>query len=146
GAHHMCEWVDHLALPAPEPCWHGVEEGHARGLAAAAINTPRGIDPAHCREWRLHSTDYVARVTQALQDCPQQGWLDDGDAEYREYLAVDPGVGWRLPRLVARLHEAWQLELGFAGQLERAKLDALKELAYGASHEINNPLANISGR
>ena len=31
-------------------------------------------------------------------------------------------------------------------ELEQAKLDALKELAYGASHEINNPLANISAR
>jgi signal transduction histidine kinase len=30
--------------------------------------------------------------------------------------------------------------------LERLKLDALKELAYGASHEINNPLANIAAR
>ncbi len=30
--------------------------------------------------------------------------------------------------------------------LEVAKLEALKELAYGASHEINNPLANISAR
>jgi len=30
--------------------------------------------------------------------------------------------------------------------LESAKLDALKELAYGASHEINNPLANIAAR
>ncbi len=29
---------------------------------------------------------------------------------------------------------------------ERLKLDALKELAYGASHEINNPLANIAAR
>lgn len=34
----------------------------------------------------------------------------------------------------------------FAERLERAKLDALKELAYGASHEINNPLANIAAR
>ncbi len=31
-------------------------------------------------------------------------------------------------------------------ELERAKLEAMKELAYGASHEINNPLANISAR
>lgn len=29
---------------------------------------------------------------------------------------------------------------------EQARLDALKELAYGASHEINNPLANIATR
>src|SRR5215207_9723877 len=34
----------------------------------------------------------------------------------------------------------------FEERLERAKLDAMKELAYGASHEINNPLANISAR
>lgn len=31
-------------------------------------------------------------------------------------------------------------------ELERLKLNALKELAYGASHEINNPLANIAAR
>ncbi len=30
--------------------------------------------------------------------------------------------------------------------IERQKLDAMKELAYGASHEINNPLANIAAR
>lgn len=34
----------------------------------------------------------------------------------------------------------------FHEALKQAKLDALKELAYGASHEINNPLANIAGR
>jgi signal transduction histidine kinase len=33
-----------------------------------------------------------------------------------------------------------------AAALEQAKLDAMKELAYGASHEINNPLANIAAR
>ncbi|MEQ8208544.1 MAG: HAMP domain-containing sensor histidine kinase [Lacipirellulaceae bacterium] len=37
-------------------------------------------------------------------------------------------------------------EKEFERQLEQAKLDAMKELAYGASHEINNPLANISAR
>jgi len=34
----------------------------------------------------------------------------------------------------------------FAEQLERAKLEALAEFAAGAGHEINNPLATISGR
>ncbi|MGI9428092.1 MAG: sensor histidine kinase [Bythopirellula sp.] len=34
----------------------------------------------------------------------------------------------------------------FEARLRRAKLDAMKELAYGASHEINNPLANIAAR
>jgi signal transduction histidine kinase len=34
----------------------------------------------------------------------------------------------------------------FDRRLEREKLESLKELAYGASHEINNPLANIAAR
>jgi signal transduction histidine kinase len=34
----------------------------------------------------------------------------------------------------------------FDARLERQKLEAMKELAYGASHEINNPLANIAAR
>lgn len=45
--------------------------------------------------------------------------------------------------LAARLPE---LEADFLTAVETAKLDALKEFAYGASHEINNPLANISAR
>ncbi len=38
------------------------------------------------------------------------------------------------------------LESTFAAQLQRTKLGSLKQLAYGLSHEINNPLANISTR
>src|SRR3989304_5946803 len=34
----------------------------------------------------------------------------------------------------------------FQQRLEQEKLAALKELAYGAGHEINNPLANIAAR
>lgn len=34
----------------------------------------------------------------------------------------------------------------FAGALEAARLEAARELAYGAGHEINNPLANIATR
>ncbi|HEY4235095.1 MAG TPA: HAMP domain-containing sensor histidine kinase [Lacipirellulaceae bacterium] len=34
----------------------------------------------------------------------------------------------------------------FEERLEQEKLAALKELAYGAGHEINNPLANIAAR
>ncbi len=62
-----------------------------------------------------------------------------------EYLTSSPSIEWRLPRIVQRL--ASSVPFGeFDSRLERAKLDAMKELAYGASHEVNNPLANISGR
>jgi signal transduction histidine kinase len=52
-------------------------------------------------------------------------------------------LGAELARRLARLTE---LEQAFDAAVETAKLDALKEFAYGASHEINNPLANISAR
>jgi signal transduction histidine kinase len=39
-----------------------------------------------------------------------------------------------------------EADQSFEQRVERAKLAAMKELAYGASHEINNPLANISAR
>ena len=39
---------------------------------------------------------------------------------------------------------ARESERAFDHRLRTAKLNALKELAYGASHEINNPLANIA--
>ncbi len=37
-----------------------------------------------------------------------------------------------------------QFESEFEARLQSEKLDAMKQLAYGASHEINNPLANIA--
>lgn len=56
-----------------------------------------------------------------------------------EPSADDPILRTKLARLA-------ELEVDFAGAVKRAKLAALKEFAYGASHEINNPLANISTR
>jgi signal transduction histidine kinase len=50
---------------------------------------------------------------------------------------------WATADKLRRLRE---LEVNFAQTLEAEKLESLKELAYGAGHEINNPLANISAR
>lgn len=55
-------------------------------------------------------------------------------------------IEWRLPALVAKFEECERAIAEFDRRLEREKLDSLKELAYGASHEINNPLANIAAR
>jgi len=55
-------------------------------------------------------------------------------------------IDWRLPRLVAAFFDAEQRMADFDRRLEHEKLESLKELAYGASHEINNPLANIAAR
>lgn len=55
-------------------------------------------------------------------------------------------AAWRLPALLQKLSELELRQADFDRRLERDKLDAMKELAYGASHEINNPLANIAAR
>ncbi len=60
--------------------------------------------------------------------------------------AKQSDVFWRLSALAAKLGEYERRLSEFHGQLEREKLESLKELAYGASHEINNPLANIAAR
>ncbi|MDA7950857.1 MAG: HAMP domain-containing histidine kinase [Pirellulaceae bacterium] len=66
----------------------------------------------------------------------------------------DATLAWRkelLPEfdlkalLVARRKEAL-LETTFQEELQRQKLLSMYQLAYGASHEVNNPLANISSR
>ena len=64
----------------------------------------------------------------------------------RQTWSAATGAGEQLFRLVARLRRLELLEHEFQTTLEREKLDSLKELAYGAGHEINNPLANISAR
>ncbi len=51
-----------------------------------------------------------------------------------------------LPVLAARLRRLHELERDFQKTLEQEKLESLGQLAYGASHEINNPLANICTR
>ena len=55
-------------------------------------------------------------------------------------------IQWRLPALVSKLTQHGRLLRDFDRRLEHEKLESLKELAYGASHEINNPLANIAAR
>jgi signal transduction histidine kinase len=51
-----------------------------------------------------------------------------------------------LPRVAEQSRELRDLKQSFEARVEREKLRGLKELAYGASHEINNPLANIATR
>jgi signal transduction histidine kinase len=64
----------------------------------------------------------------------------------RELWLTASGAGEALQTLADRLSRLAKLEREFARTLEAEKLESLKELAYGAGHEINNPLANISAR
>ena len=48
--------------------------------------------------------------------------------------------------ILGLLNAQQTVRFDFADRLHNAKLSAMKQLAYGASHEINNPLANIATR
>ncbi len=101
----------------------------------------------------------VAKAVATLPAATGEGAASDATAE---------GSGFSVGELISRVRERWfssctdfsdvlpittrklarlrELENHFDRTLETEKLAALKAFAYGASHEINNPLANISTR
>jgi len=125
--------VDHDAMVSR---WHELHQSfvrmpHSRWCAAAdqwlALTGPvvtdglRGIFPT------LRDDGVALRVP---------------EAEPRRYAASKLDLG----DLARRLRVARKLESSFAEAVDLAKRAALKQFAYGLSHEINNPLANISAR
>ena len=60
-----------------------------------------------------------------------------------EYSVLSTQYGGLVTAILARLRA---LEANFETKLQTEKLASLRELAYGLSHEINNPLANIATR
>ncbi len=60
--------------------------------------------------------------------------------------AVPTGEGQLLLAVARLVTEHVTLRERFQETLEEARLEAIRELAYGAGHEINNPLANITTR
>ena len=61
-------------------------------------------------------------------------------------VADDSGRHDSIQNLARTVQRLRSLETAFDARLQKSKLDAIKQLAYGLSHEINNPLANISTR
>jgi signal transduction histidine kinase len=87
----------------------------------------------------------VASIEAAADD-PSPGEATPSGSLRQRWLETDDRLGRLLPTLTHRLARLRQLEDDFQTTLETEKLESLKALAYGASHEINNPLANISTR
>ena len=88
-----------------------------------------------------------------LGECIAKAAADLGD-EYESATSEHVSLVDILPKLLSKqpeksLESLQQTEASqqlFDQKLYEAKLQSLKELAYGASHEINNPLANIATR
>ncbi len=113
------------------------------------------------RRWR--------KLRDHFRTLPLERWLDDA-ALWLEATGPKVSVTWRqqwpqvsgqsnqpaqadeaagsgmLQQLARMTQRQRSLEQSFDRRLNSNKLIAIKELAYGLSHEINNPLANISTR
>lgn len=83
----------------------------------------------HDRQFRSKSPRKRNRRSQIVAS-----WLDEGESEFE----IKP--------LLHQLIQACQTEANFEARLLVEKLASMKQLAYGASHEINNPLANVATR
>lgn len=148
---------------AAEPPSSSVTETSRRRFAALSL-----------QQWESHSVAPTARLSSLLSAGAQQ-WLelltlpasvepaaDAARAAIHDASSSEPGEGggellqrwlasslerqvW-LADLARRLDRAAQLEQRLDELVRDEKLQALKEFAYGASHELNNPLANISTR
>lgn len=102
--------------------------------------------------WALRAAEHrLVRTINRVEEAAE--WL--GDSLESELAAAivsgdsdEPSseVESRLLALITKLNEYEKKLANFEQRLEFEKLESLKELAYGASHEINNPLANIAAR
>ncbi len=123
-------------------CWLRLQSSQCRDLAHRAIS----IVPKILRTNSLsesHWSDYVTDCRRALQGVATTGRVSTSLVS--RYLTEHPGIERRVPALARRIASS-AISASYDVRLRDAKLAALQELAYGASHEINNPLANIAGR
>ena len=77
---------------------------------------------------------------------PRRHLAQRAAAARRHWSETASGADAWLPVLAARLGRLHELETNFSQRLEQEKLESLAEFAAGAGHEMNNPLAVISGR
>lgn len=99
-------------------------------------------DMQRCTEKR--DARYAGQQAIVLTSSTNQRWLDEDAAT--ELTKPYPEAKRLVPAVLKNLQRMEQLEANFSEALHREKMAAMQQLAYGASHEINNPLANISTR
>lgn len=142
--HNAPAWLDSCGAPVGVddlPAWltdwlDQIGQDHPRELA------PRSVVQARQRIAGAEESE----TQHVSENPPMEDLLNEVQSVRERWFDASDTAGRLLPRCIRRLGRLRRLELEFTAELEREKLEALKELAYGASHEINNPLANISTR
>ncbi len=116
------------AATVPETWWHELVGG---GLTD---QPPRLIAAELARQW-----------WECLDECPATEHADPSAARFPPDGADDEQV-LILDSLFLAAGAVGRLLAGYDSRVAAARLEAIRELAYGAGHEINNPLANIAAR
>jgi len=125
--------------------------------SAAADESAGAVCEPFCHEGRVLGGVWFARSRDdeppsvdrdAVADSSDRDEHDRDECERDEIAALAEWSALVLAQaeLMIPQHGGADRNAAFAEQLERAKLEALAEFAAGAGHEINNPLATISGR
>jgi signal transduction histidine kinase len=154
--HNAAEWLElatdqawepscdagHRSVPDWLVAWQDRVRSQENGSEGPTSDATAGWVADACRS--IAATASASEWSAAGDDTAAK--LADGDAIRRRWR-MDVLIPRDLLRQVCRrLSRLEQLETEFQTVLEKEKLESLKTLAYGASHEINNPLANISTR
>ena len=75
----------------------------------------------------------------------KEQWPEVSEGDVPKLEATGPASSM-LQQLARTAQRQRSMEQSFDERLHKSKMGAVKQLAYGLSHEINNPLANISTR
>lgn len=137
------------ALGAPDIVNPEVTNQHGRFASWTQLHQ-RFIKLPHT-QWLTAAADWLELTGPAVPAAWQQSWprLVDDTAPIQgvqpEATTYGPSE-LDLAALARTLSRSQMLENRFTDAVHQAKRAALKQFAYGLSHEINNPLANISTR
>ncbi len=102
------------------------------------------INSKELRRW-LQSRDIQTSLWTDLS-ASIQGSDDEIESIVRHLCQTESICRINLAALLQSITDTSRSVPDFADRLQLEKMAAMKQLAYGASHEINNPLANIASR
>ncbi|TWU59400.1 Sensor protein ZraS [Rubripirellula tenax] len=153
-------WTDEQADPADLADWL-IDHAMSRFANGDAFLGPPTISDATRSTWqKLYAHFRVLPLDRWMDDAAL--WLEAGGPKVsqtwqHQWPRIVATTNGKMPteatvsddmlgQLARAMEHARTLDGSFDRVLLRSKLGAMKQLAYGLSHEINNPLANISTR
>ncbi len=141
----------HFALLSNSHEWFALvtESGSAVNGSQTVSASPNGSIAGAPLRVPTELKDQLTRCIAKFDELAEADWPADvrQAADRAAGLWTDSSeIGFPLALLAQKLHRGKHLEGQFGEALQAQKLESMAELAAGAGHEINNPLAVISGR